>query len=95
MLFADPLWALLMRKRHPGSCCLQKHLQPKQPWDREMPWEEAGTPPSPVFDASTAPQCRAGQDQLPARAPTICPTQMLAASIMAPSAMDRADSFSR
>lgn len=27
MLFADPLWALLRRKHHPGSCCLQKHLQ--------------------------------------------------------------------
>lgn len=60
-----------------------------------MPWE-VGTPPSPICGATTAPECpgRAGK-QLPAQAPTICPTQMLAASIMAPSAMERADSFSR
>lgn len=91
MVFTDPPWALLTGKHPPGSCCLQKHLQPKQPWDRDMPWG-AGTPSSPVSDASTAPQCRG---QPPAQAPTICPTQMLAASIMAPSAMERADSFSR
>lgn len=81
-----------MRKHHPGSCCLQKTPPAKAAVARGDTLGSRDTS-QPRFWGQQSP-CRAGK-RLPARAPTICPTQMLAASIMAPSAMDRADSFSR
>lgn len=44
--------------------------------------------------AGRAPQAESGAWRQGPQALTICPTQTLAASIMAPSAMERADSFS-
>ena len=90
--FAHPLRALRTEKKIKKSLkaavCDKTFSSQSSLGTGAMP--QAGwPPPSPTSDTITVPWLTKEW------APTICPTQMLAASIMAPSAMDRTDSFSR